>query len=297
MSAPVFLATWREPGKVAIDAAAEFWEQGHSLLDCLEHALVVCELDNNLMAIGRGSLPNSEGELELDAVIMDGTDLSSGAVCALRGILPAISVARLVKEETPHMMLAGDQARSFAIRNGFQPRNLLTAACIERYEQWRDNPELYSKTYIHTAEEHYGDTVTVLGREADGHVAAASSTSGTQFKMPGRVGDSPIVGAGVFADNEVGCAGATGLGEELWRALASFRAVEFMRQGRTAQEACEGVVEIMRRRCPRSLEMKCAVMAIRKDGDFGAACTVQEFPYWVYDREGIRMNLFKAENN
>lgn len=276
---PTFLATWMEPGRVTLDAMQRQWLQSLSLLDALEAGLVAAELDPSLLAIGLGSLPNADGELELDAAIMDGSTLDCGAVCAVRGIVPVISVARRVLEETPHIMLAGDQARRFAIAKGFRPRNLLTAECIEQYSKWMSSDLPEDTKYRHSVLDLH-DTVTVLGAH-DGKCAAASSTSGWAYKLPGRVGDSPIVGAGIYADDEVGCAGATGLGEELWKAAASFRTVEFMRQGLTAQEACEKTVEHMLRRQPRTAEKVCVVIAISKGGDYGAALTFGKFDLWI----------------
>lgn len=275
------LATWEEPGKVAIEAAWAARSAGADLLTTLEEGLAAAELDPSLVAIGLGSLPNADGELELDAAIMDGADLSAGAVCAVRGIVPVISVARQVKDHTPHVMLAGEQARRFALSRGFRPMNLLTKHGIEHYEDWLKNPDEYAAAYLHAVPQAHGDTVTMLGREGAGHCAAASSTSGWAFKMPGRVGDSPIVGAGIYADDEIGCAGATGLGEELWKAAASFRTVEAMRRGLAAQEACEETVRQMLRRQPASRDNMCVVIALRNDGDFGAAATKQEFRLWA----------------
>ncbi|MBI5707436.1 MAG: N(4)-(beta-N-acetylglucosaminyl)-L-asparaginase [Armatimonadetes bacterium] len=289
-----FLSTW-EQGRVGIEAAWSRRQAGGGLLDCLEAGLTACELDPELVAIGLGSYPNADGELELDASIMDGKDLSAGAVCAVRNIVPVISVARKVMEETPHVMLAGDQARRFAIQKGFRPRCLETAHSIERYNDWLANPDTYAKSYIHSIYEDHSDTITMLGWESHpgqpspsspsspfvGHVAAASSTSGWAWKIPGRVGDSPIIGAGIYADDEVGCAGATGKGEELWKACATFRTVEFMRQGRSAQEACEATILQMLRRQEANISHMCVVMALRSDGDFGAATTTNPFPYWV----------------
>lgn len=277
---PTILATWNEPGKVAIDAAATKLRAGGTVMDCLEAGLTAAEDDPELIAIGRGSLPNSDGELELDASIMDGRDLRAGAVCAMRGILPAISVARWVMERTPHVMLAGDQARRFAIEQGLRPQNLMTAEAVRRYDEWLESPEVKLK-YAHSVR----DTVTMLGLEEPGHTVAASSTSGWSFKMPGRVGDSPIIGAGIYADDEGGCAGATGLGEELWKACASFRTVENMKRGMTAQEACDATIAHMSRRQPRSLEMACVVLALGLDGSYGAATTKGDFHLWVH-RDG-----------
>jgi len=273
-----FLATWREPGQLAVETAWNAHLNGGDLRDCLEQGLAACELKPEYLAIGLGSLANADGELELDASMMDGADLSAGAVCAVQNIVPVISVARKVLEDTPHVMLAGDQAKRFAIEKGFKPRNLMTEEACRLYEEWRTGQIGFE--YIHTTDEHkHGDTVTMLGWQ-DGHMVSASSTSGLAWKLPGRVGDSPIVGAGIYADDEAGAAGATGLGEELWKACVSFRTVEKMRAGMTAQEACEDTVRQMIRRQPASTEIPCVVLAIGTDGNFGAATTQGVFHLW-----------------
>lgn len=278
-----FLGTWQEPGRIAVESAWRARKAGQDLRTCIQEGLTACELDPRLLAIGLGSLPNADGELELDAAMMDGADLSAGAVCAMRGIVPAIAVARQVMERTPHVMLAGDQARRFAISLGCKPRNLVTAEVARRYEDWRAGQ--VPDEYIHSTDEiRHSDTVTMLGLEQrDGrpHMVAASSTSGLAWKLPGRVGDSPIVGAGIYADDEVGCAGATGLGEELWKACASFRTVEAMRSGLEPQAACEQTVRHMQRRQPRASDMPCVVLALGKDGRFGAATTTGTFHLWI----------------
>jgi len=286
------LATWEKPGKVAIQTAAEALKQGNDLRTVLEKGLAACELDPDLLAIGLGALPNSDGEVELDASMMDGRDLNAGAVCAVRGIVPVISVARRVMEKTPHVMLAGEQARRFAISQGFRPQNLMTAENIKRYDEWKESPAAVEREYVHATDEHYGDTVTMIGWESPGHLVAASSTSGLAWKMAGRVGDSPIIGAGIYADDEAGAAGATGFGEELWKAAASFRTVEFMRQGMSAQEACDATVKQMIRRQPRSTDMMCVVFAAAKDGSFGASTTVDEFPLWICQDGKVEMRKY-----
>ena len=191
-----FLSTWEKPGEKSLRVAVDSFKKGKSLARSLEDGLSAAEEDPEFVAIGRGALPNSDGEIELDASIMDGRDLNCGAVCALRGIVPAIKVARLVMENTPHNMLAGDQARRFAIQCGMMPQNLMTAKAIEHYEMYLQSPER-ARAYIHTIDDNPPDTVTMLGMEDGPHFGAASATSGLGYKLPGRGGDSPIIGAGI----------------------------------------------------------------------------------------------------
>ena len=291
------LATWREPGPIALKAAEAALAAGNDLKTAIEKGLAACELDPSLLAIGLGSLPNADGELELDAAMMDGQDLSAGAVCAVKGIVPVISVARKVMEETRHVMLAGDQARRFAIAKGFRPVNLMTAENCRRYEEWTHSEEGTTDSYHHAVPDgnNHGDTVTMLGLEAGPHTIAASSTSGLQWKLPGRVGDSPIVGAGIYADDEVGCAGATGLGEELWKACASFRVVEAMRRGLTPLEACRETIRHMKRRQTHACDMPCVVLALNTNGEYGAATTLGEFPLWVSQNGAQELCIYRAD--
>jgi N4-(beta-N-acetylglucosaminyl)-L-asparaginase len=279
-----FLATWEHPGQTAVKKAWAAYSQSSSLIDGVEAGLAACELDPAFLAIGLGSLPNADGELELDAAIMDGRTLDAGAVCALRGIVPAISVARKVMDDTRHVMVAGDQARRFAIAKGFEPRQTMTVESVRLYEEWRQSSS--HTHYIHSAADldDHADTVTMIGIEhgpgIEPHLVAASATSGLSWKLPGRVGDSPIVGAGIYADDEVGAAGATGLGEELWKACASFRTVEGMRRGLSPQAACEETIHQMTRRQPGSHEMACVVFAANREGEFGAAINSGIFHLW-----------------
>ncbi len=276
---PTFLATWENPGQTAVQTAWRAWGESPVLREALVEGLAACEMDPAFLAIGLGSLPNADGELELDAAIMEGRDLRAGAVCALRGIVPAIRVARLVMDHTDHVMVAAEGARRLAMEHGMTPRQTMTAKALEAWEEWRTRGA--HTAYMHSTEElsTHADTVTMLGLDA-GHLVAASATSGLAWKRPGRVGDSPIVGAGIYADDEVGAAGATGHGEELWKAVASFRTCEAMRRGLSAREACEETIRHLVRRQPDGMRMQSVVLALRADGDFGAAVNRGTFHLW-----------------
>ncbi|MCH8274852.1 MAG: isoaspartyl peptidase/L-asparaginase [Armatimonadetes bacterium] len=324
----VFVSTWEDAGGPAVRRAWDVYQQTGCLLTACEEGLVEVEMDPRFHAIGFGGQPNRDGEQELDAGLMDGRTLGIGSVCAMRGVLPAISVARKVLEETPHVMLAGDNALRFAEKHGFEVRSLHSKRSLERYEEWRKDRREAEVVY---PEGH--DTVTIVGWESappsrfrsgengragegnpgdgnpeDGnpeppspggrgqgegdsrqssianrqsHLVAACSTSGLAWKLPGRVGDSPIAGAGFYADDEAGAAGATGVGEDIWRFMLSFRAVENMRGGMKAMDACEEAVRVMVARRPQTRERINVVFAVSKEGDWGAAASKDGFVAWV----------------
>jgi isoaspartyl peptidase/L-asparaginase-like protein (Ntn-hydrolase superfamily) len=286
------LSTWERPGEKSLRVAVESLQNGRQLVRALEDGLTAAEDDPEFVAIGRGSLPNCEGVIELDASIMDGRDLECGAVCAMRDILPAIMVARLVMEETPHNMIAGDQARRFAIEHGIEPQDLMTEQAEEHYRTYLDSPER-ARAYVHTMADTPPDTVTMLGMEAGPHFVAASSTSGLGYKLPGRVGDSPIIGAGIYADDEAGCAGATGWGEDLWKACVSVRVVDQMRAGKSAQQACNDVISDMVRRRPDTRDRHSVVLAIDREGRHGVGVVGKKFDLWVYEQGTVRMETYE----
>ncbi|KPL13723.1 MAG: hypothetical protein AMS26_13325, partial [Bacteroides sp. SM23_62] len=204
-SGPAIISTWKH-GMAANAAAWEHLDAGGSVLDAVEAGVKVCEADPNVSSVGLGGFPDSSGEVTLDACIM-GPDGDAGAVACLKNILHPVSVARLVMEETPHVMLVGEGALEFALNRGFQKTNLLTPEAKKAWEKWKKNRE--TGDTLGTGH----DTIGMVALDAGGDLAGACTTSGLSYKLPGRVGDSPIVGAGLYVDNEVGAAAATGLGE------------------------------------------------------------------------------------
>ncbi len=274
----LFAATWWF-GRIAVEAAVRQWRESQvddsalRLLEAVVEGAAAVERDPSVLSVGYGGLPNRDGEVELDAALMEGAQLRAGAVASLRGFLPAIYLARAVMEQTPHLMLVGEGAARFALQQGYEPQQLLTPESLRRWQEWRQQRSAPKEVSAERAVSH--DTVGVLGWHA-GHLVVACTTSGLAWKMPGRVGDSPIVGAGLYADNEAGAAVCTGIGEYIWRFALASRVVEAMRAGYTAQQACQRSVEFMLRRLPEVAERQCAVIAIRADGDFGLAATQPE---------------------
>ncbi len=218
-------------------------EKGGTALDAVERSTNVVELDPDDTSVGYGGLPNEHGIVELDASIVDGATHNCGSVASLRNIKIPCSVARLVMERTDHIMLVGKGALKFALVHGFKKENLLTEKARIKWLQWKENMSnrddwLPPKDGNYQQSRSTG-TINVLGIDKIGNIAGITSTSGLAYKIPGRVGDSPIIGAGLYVDNEVGAAGATGRGEEVIRTCGSFLVVEMMRQGMHPQEACE----------------------------------------------------------
>lgn len=272
----LFCATWWF-GRRAVAAAWQAWQTSKTkdsaqrLLEAVVAGTSAVELDPEVMSVGFGGLPNQIGEVELDAAVMEGAQLRAGAVASIRRFLPAIQIAQRVMEKTPHLMLVGEGAERFALQQGFTPRSLLTQEALQRWHTWytqRHAPQEVSQ--VRATETH--DTVGVLGWHA-GHVVATCSTSGLAWKMPGRVGDSPIVGAGLYADNEAGAAVCTGVGEEIWRFALASRVVELMREGVAAKQACQRVIQYMLARKPETAQIQAAVIAVRADGDYGVGAT------------------------
>lgn len=284
---PITIATWG-PNVKAVDAANEALQKGGTSLDAVEAGTRVPEADPNDTSVGYGGLPDRDGHVTLDACIMDWNS-KAGAVTFLEGIMHPISVARRVMEKTPHVMLSGKGALEFALSEGFKQEDLLTEGSRKAWEDWKVKSEYKPKVNV---ERH--DTIGMLSIDAKANISGACTTSGLAYKMHGRVGDSPIIGAGMFVDNEVGGACATGLGELVMRTLGSFLAVELMRQGKTPQEACEEVINRIVKANANYKEFQVGVLAINKKGEHGAYAIQKGFNYVVNQGNG-KTTVFESE--
>ncbi len=250
------------------------WEvllRGGSPLDAAIKATNVSELDPRDPTVGFGGDPNEEGFLQLDASVMSGPDYGAGAVAALENIKTPCSVARLVMERTDHLMLVGKGALKFAKMHGFKEEDLLTDEARQRWLEWKEN--LSERDYYHPPGKKYdregGGTINVLVLDAAGDMAGVTSTVGHHFKIVGRVGDSPIIGAGLYVDNDVGAAGATGHGEESIKTCASFLVVEKMREGMSPAEACRYVCQRVADRHKGKPLFTLKLVALNKQGAYG----------------------------
>ena len=272
---PVFVSTWPF-GKPANEEALRVLLAGGSLLDAIEKGIRVTESDVSNGSVGSGGIPNAAGVVQLDASIMQGVGHRGGSVAALEGILHPISVARRVMEKTPHVLLVGAGAREFALKEGFETAGLVTEGQKKVWERWKAEQEAKK-----TAKTKGHDTIALIGLGPDGNLCGGCSTSGLGYKLPGRVGDSPILGSGLYVDNEVGAAGATGLGENVMRYCGSYQVVEFMRQGLTPEEACKETIKRIARIDPRGFDLSINFIALDKQGRFGAAGTGTGFQYSV----------------
>ena len=248
-----------------------------SLLDAIEKSANVTELDPRDTSVGYGGLPNEDGVVQLDASIMYGPNHNCGSVAALEGIKTPSSVARLVMERTDHIHLVAEGAQNFAKMHGFKIENLLTESTRKIWVKWKEN--LSDKDdYFPPADGNYDrerttGTINILAVDKNSDIAGITTTSGLAWKIPGRVGDSPIIGAGLYLDNEVGAVAATGRGEEMIRSCGSFLGVELMRNGRSPQEACEDVCKriIDINGGPSKVDFNDKIVALSKSGEVGCA--------------------------
>jgi len=276
---PLVISTW-EHGLAANNAAWEVLNQGGTGLDAVERGVKISEGDPDVSTVGYGGLPDREGRVTLDSCIMD-SDGQCGSVAFLQHIKHPISVARKVMEETPHVMLVGDGALQFALQMGFTKEDLLTDMAKVRWKKW-----LKESNYEPVINVENHDTIGMLALDDQGNLAGACTTSGLAYKMGGRVGDSPIIGAGLFVDNEVGAATATGLGEAVIRTCGSHLVVELMRQGLSPQEACQQAVNRINDKHSNIKDFQVGFIAINIQGEIGAYSVQKEFNYAVYDKQG-----------
>ena len=275
---PVILCSRGESwGKKVLTSGWDILSKNGSLLDAVEKSANITELDPEDTSVGYGGLPNEHGVVQLDASIMYGPTHNCGSVAALEGIKTPCSVARLVMERTDHIHIVGKGAQDFAVAHGFKVENLLTEKSRKIWLRWKENLSdkddwFPPKDGVYDIDRTTG-TINVLAVDSAGDLAGITTTSGLAWKIPGRIGDSPIIGAGLFVDNEVGAVGATGRGEELLRSCGSFYGVEQMRAGKSPQEACEAV-------CQRIIDINGGkdkvdfsdkMVAMNKDGEVGCA--------------------------
>jgi N4-(beta-N-acetylglucosaminyl)-L-asparaginase len=262
---------------------------GGRALDAVEAGARIPEGDPNETSVGLGGLPDRDGHVTLDACIMDESG-NCGAVACLQHIVHPVSVARLVMEKTPHVMLTGDGALQFALANGFQKQELLTDRSKETWKEWTKKSEYKPVVNI---ENH--DTIGIIALDAHGNLSGACTTSGMAFKMHGRVGDSPIIGAGLYVDNEVGAATATGVGEEVIKIVGCHLVVELMRQGLSPELACKQAVDrIVKKNPSKAKEVQVGFLALNKNGEYGAYCLQKGFTFAVHDKNGNKLNSSKS---
>lgn len=258
---PKVIATWNVPN--ATEAAWKVLEKGGSSMDAIEQGCRVEEADESNQSVGKGGRPDRDGNVTLDACIMDKKG-NYGAVVCMQHIKHPISVARKVLEDTPHVLMSGKGAEKFALENGFSKEDLLTEASRKDWEEWKKTSRYQP---IINIENH--DTIGMLAIDSNGDLAGGCTTSGLAYKMAGRVGDSPIIGSGLFIDNEIGGATATGMGEEVLKTVGSFLIVELMRQGKSPQEACEAAIKrIVSKGNYKNFQV--AYIAMNKAGETGS---------------------------
>ncbi len=286
---PIVLSTW-DHGVPANQAAWDILSKGGRALDAVEKGVMVPEADPKVNTVGYGGLPDREGKVTLDACIMDEND-NCGSVAFLQNIMHPISVARKVMEDTPHVMLVGEGAFQFALSKGFKKENLLTPESEKAWKEWLKTAKYEP---IINIERH--DTIGMIALDANGKLSGACTTSGMSYKMHGRVGDSPIIGAGLYVDNEVGAACSTGVGEAVIRTVGSHLVVELMRQGLSPQKACESAVERIKKKYPGYDKIQVGFLALNKKGEYGAYAIQKGFNYAVYS-SSIPNKLFDAKSS
>ncbi len=299
---PVVLSTW-SPNVKANAAAWTILEKNGRALDAVEKGVRVTEADPKDQSVGYGGLPDRDGKVTLDACVMDENG-NCGAVFAIENIMHPVSVARLVMEKTPHVQLTGEGALRFALSQGFKKENLLTPESEKAWREWLKTSHYDPMITVDNIQEEINkqkpkevkgqinnhDTIGMLALDVNGNLSGACSTSGMAFKMSGRVGDSPIIGAGLFVDNEIGAATSTGVGEEVIKICGSHTVVELMRQGLSPEEACKKAVErIVKRNGVNAKTLQVAFIALNKKGEYGGYSILKKFDYGVRNMQGEKV--------
>jgi N4-(beta-N-acetylglucosaminyl)-L-asparaginase len=297
---PVVIATW-EPN---VKANAEAWkilDTGGKAIDAVEAGVQVPEADPTDQSVGYGGLPDRDGKVTLDACIMDENG-NCGSVMFLENIIHPIKIARLVMDITPHVQLAGEGALQFALENGFKKEELLTKESEAAWKKWLQTskydpmtiPKMLEKK-DQPGQQNNHDTIGMIAMDNDGNLSGACTTSGMAFKMRGRVGDSPIIGAGLYVDNEVGAATSTGVGEEVVRICGSHTIIEMMRQGHSPEDACRKTLErLIRMRGSKVKDLQVGFLALNRKGEFGAYALQKGFTYAVHTNEGSKVYSSKS---
>lgn len=302
IDSPIVISTW-DFGIAANAAAWQILKNGGRALDAVEKGVQVPEADPNNQSVGLGGLPDRDGHVTVDACIMDEFG-NCGSVAALEHVLHPISVARLVMEKTPHVMLAGKGALDFALSQGFKMENLLTPKSEKAWKEWLKTanykPQINIENQLFNPNKLPGnqynhDTIGMLALDASGNLSGACTTSGMAYKLHGRVGDSPIIGAGLYVDNEIGAATSTGVGEEVIRNVGSFLVVELMRQGYPPEEACkEAVMRIIRKKPTVAKEIQVGFLALNKSGKYGAFAIQKGFSFAVCNSQNQKLLIKSA---
>lgn len=278
-TSPVVISTWQH-GLEANDQAWRFLVEGRKAVDSVEAGVNVSEANPEVNSVGLGGIPDRSGVVSLDASIMDEKG-NAGSVGFLQHIVQAVSVARKVMEETPHVMLAGEGALAFAVANGFEKQDLLTTKAKTLYDKWKRSGQ-----NDHLKEDNAGhDTIGMLAQDQNGDIAGACTTSGLAWKFHGRVGDSPIIGAGLYVDNQVGGACATGKGEAAMKTCGSFLVVELMRNGLSPRAACKKAVERIAKWHGGKPSFQIGFLAMNKQGVTGAYSLNEGFKWARYQNE------------
>ncbi|HMS64652.1 MAG TPA: N(4)-(beta-N-acetylglucosaminyl)-L-asparaginase [Ignavibacteria bacterium] len=296
---PVVISTWKH-GIAANEAAYKILKSGGNSLDAAEQGVKVAEDDPEVLSVGYGGLPDERGVVTLDAAIMDWRARIGSVIC-VENIHNPISLARFVLEDTEHTILAGDGAYDFALSKGFKPENLLTESSIRKFREWKSSgstkaEEIHTDDFIlqkdkeklsKINEDGNHDTIGMVAIDKDGHVSASCTTSGMAWKLHGRVGDSPIIGSGLYVDGEIGGAASTGRGEECIRACGSFLIVELMRQGKSPKEACRLACERVYKlnllsNINRDHLYQVGFVALNVKGEYGAYSVRDGFQYALY---------------